>query len=390
MKILYVVSGFAPAWGLGGVVRSSYELSKKMALKGHDVTVYATDIFDHKTRIDYKYKNWDGVKAYYFRTCSNFLAKRQINFSPQLAYELLNNIKNFDIVHIHEYRTVNSTLAAYFAKKNNVPYILQARGALPTYIGRKNFKRVYDLLFGYNILNNVSKVIALNKMEAEQYKFMGIDESKIEIVPNAINISKYENLPDKGSFKTKYNIKDDEEFILYLGRIHKIKGIDILVDAFSDLSKEFNNLKLVIVGPDDDGSLQNLKEMVENLNLGNKVLFTGPLYESEKLEAYIDSEVYVLPSIYEIFSNTVIEACFCGTPVVITDRCGIADFIDGRAGCVVGYDKDQLYQGIYEILTNEKLKEKFGLEGPRLIIEKFSLDNTANKVEDVYNKLLGR
>ena len=119
MKILYVVSGFAPAWGLGGGVRTSYELSKEMASRGHDIVVYTTDILDHKSRINYRYKNWEGVKTYYFKTISNYLQKA-VQFAPKVYY-LMRNISSFNIVY-YEYRTVNCTLTAYFLKESHILY----------------------------------------------------------------------------------------------------------------------------------------------------------------------------------------------------------------------------------------------------------------------------
>ncbi|GAI33437.1 unnamed protein product, partial [marine sediment metagenome] len=87
---------------------------------------------------------------------------------------------------------------------------------------------------------------------------------------------------------------------------------------------------LVFVGP-DDGYLPALKKLVKELMIEEKVLFTGPLFGKEKLEAYVDADVYVLPSSYEIFGLTVLEACACGTPVVVTEACGLANWVDQRA-----------------------------------------------------------
>jgi len=224
-------------------------------------------------------------------------------------------------------------------------------------------------------------------MEAEQYKGMGVSEDKIEIIPYGIDLSVFDNLPERGEFRRKYDLGSAQRIILYLGRIHQIKGLDLLAQAFTDLSKALSNIKLVIVGP-DDGYLPALKKLITDLGINDKVLFTGPLYRQGKLEAYVDADVYVLPSIYEIFSITLLEAFACGTPVIATDRCGIADVINGQAGLVVPYDKEQLQQALLHMLDDHKMRLQFSERGKLLVREKFDWEKIAEQVERVYEDIL--
>jgi glycosyltransferase involved in cell wall biosynthesis len=160
-----------------------------------------------------------------------------------------------------------------------------------------------------------------------------------------------------------------------------------LVKAFADLSKPLNDIKLVIVGP-DDGYLPPLKQLIADLGISDKVLFTRPLYGQEKLKAYVDADVYVLPSVYETFPIAVLESWACGTPVVVTDRCGIADVIDGQAGLVVPYDKEQLQHTLLHMLDDDKMRLRFGEKGKLLVREKFSWGKIAEQVERVYKQIL--
>jgi glycosyltransferase involved in cell wall biosynthesis len=220
-------------------------------------------------------------------------------------------------------------------------------------------------------------------MEAEQYSDRGIDKHKIEVVPNGIDLSEFENLPNRGEFKRKYGLESDQRIIFYLGRIHKIKGLDLLVKAFADLPQPLDDVKLVIVGP-NDGYLPSLKKLVAHLEISKKVFFTGPLYGQEKLSAFVDADVYVLPSAYEIFGIAVLEALACGTPVIVTDRCGIADVIDNQVGLVVPYDKEQLSNAILRLLGDDKMQQQFGERGKLLVRERFNWEKIAEQMENVY------
>ena len=389
MRILQVTPTFVPS-KFGGVKVVSYTLSKALVKKGHEVTVYTTDAdMGHSRLRNIKnIKNLEGLNVIYFKNINNWLAFKYRLFLPLgMGSAIRKDITNFDIIHLHDYRSFLCGITHHYAKKCGIPYVLQAHGSvLPTF-QKQRLKKIFDLFFGYRILKDATKVIALTKTEAEQYKKMGVDEDKIEIVPNGIDLSEYENLPEKGEFRKKYGIREDEKIISYLGRIHKIKGVDLLVKAFADLTKDLEDVRLVIVGP-DDGFLSTLKRQIGDLKCGDKVLFTGPLFERDKLEAYVDADVYVLPSVYEIFGITVLEAWACGTPVIVTARCGIADIIDGKVGCVVGYDKDQLRVAILKILSDEGLRRRFGKEGKSLVIEKFGWAEVILDVEKIYLRLI--
>jgi glycosyltransferase involved in cell wall biosynthesis len=108
-----------------------------------------------------------------------------------------------------------------------------------------------------------------------------------------------------------------------------------------------------MAGPDEgNGFRQRLEAMASQLGLNGRVLFTGPLYGDAKLAAYRDADVFVLPSQNENFGNTAAEAVACGTPVIVTDRCGIAPLVDQRAALVVPHDSASLEAGLARILED--------------------------------------
>jgi glycosyltransferase involved in cell wall biosynthesis len=394
MKILQVVSYFYPAWSYGGPPRVVYELSKELARRNHEVTVYTTDSLDPKNRIEtashMEPVELEGMRVYYFRNLSNWLAGTHHMFlPPSLIRAARHHLKEFDVIHLNEARTMVHLPVQHYAERYGIPYILQAHGSLPRMMAKQGFKQVYDRLWGFRTLRGASKVIALTKAEAEEYKDMGVSEDRIEVIPNGINLSEFENLPERGKFRRKYSLNDSQKMILYLGRMHKIKGLDLLAEAFAGFSSTFNDVNLVISGS-DDGYFTTLKELVKSLKIEEKVLFTGPLYGRDKLEAYIDADVCVLPSLHEGFPVSVLEAGVCGKPVIVTDRCNVADMVNNEMGLTVSYDKNQLQGALAYLLNDKGKRQDFGQHGAELVHREFSWSHIAERVERLYQTVVDK
>ncbi|MDL2247067.1 glycosyltransferase, partial [Methanobrevibacter sp. OttesenSCG-928-K11] len=316
MKILHVVPSFAPCFQGGGVVNASYEIAKEQVKKGHDVTVYTTDNCTERLNFENNYNvDLDGIKVYYFKNISNkFKNTFTIDTPIKLPIFLKNEINNFDIIHIHEHRHSLAIITVKYALNNNIPYVIQAHGSVLPFFQKESLKNIFDKLWGFNILHNASKVFALTDIEKDQYLEMGVKEENIEIVPLGINLDDYSKLPDKKSFRLKYNIKEDEILLVFIGRIHKIKGLDLLIKTMNLLKEE--NIKLAIVGS-DYGFLDEVKTLVNDFSLEDKVIFTGPLFDKEKKEALISSDIFIMPSRYESFTTSGLEAMACGIPLVL-------------------------------------------------------------------------
>jgi glycosyltransferase involved in cell wall biosynthesis len=174
--------------------------------------------------------------------------------------------------------------------------------------------------------------------------------------------------------------------ILFLGRLHPIKGVDLLIRAFEIVSKEIDNCVLVIAGP-DDGSLSGLKALAEELNLCEKVLFTGPLYDKEKFAVYRDSDIYVLPSYYETFPMTVLEAWEFKMPVVVTENCGIKDLVHD-SGQVVQPNPYDLAAALREYLQLDSLRYRHGQNGYNKLHESLSIQATVENIFNIYQDVI--
>ncbi|MFC2021448.1 glycosyltransferase [Chloroflexota bacterium] len=388
MKILQIMPSFVPS-RFGGV-SLFYNLSKNLVKRGHEVVVYTTDIKDRYSRLsDIRgVTDIDGIKVHYFRNVSNSLATEyRLSMPRGMLATVKRELRNFDIIHLHNVRTFHNIIVHHYARKYGIPYVLQAHGSLVTFFQKRWQKRIFDVIWGQRILRNAAKLLAVTSIEAEQYRNIGIGEDKIEVIPNGLELSEFDNLPGRGEFRRKYGLNDAQKVVLYLGRIHRTKGLDLLVRAFAEISKLSNNVKLVIIGP-DDGYLPSLKKLVADLGIGSEVLLTGHLYGEDKVEAYVDADVFVLSSVYEIFGITILEALACGTPVIVTDRCGIADVVNGQAGLVVSYDKDHLRDALRHMLNDDKMRQQLGERGKLLVREQFNWTKIAEQMEGVYQAVL--
>lgn len=388
MKILQVVSYFYPAWAYGGPSRTAYELSKELVKRGHEVTVYTTDSLDAQRRVDFpsgKVIELDGIKVYYLRNLSNWLAGRHHLFlTPSIIKSAHDNLREFDIIHLHEYRSIINIPVYHYARRYGVPYVLHAQGSIPKFATKRVLKTIYDALWERGLLEYATRVIAMTHMEAEQYRSVGVSEDKIEIIPSGVDLSEFEDLPQRGNFRRRYGLNKDEKLVLYLGRIHQSKGIDLLVKAFGSLSKRLDGVKLAIVGP-DDGYLSKLMNLIKDLQINrDSVLFTGPLYGRDKLNSYIDADVFVNPRAEEPFGLVLLEACACGVPVICSKGCGLADTLNGQGGVAIPYDEEQLEETLRHMLSNDQMRHDFGRRGKSLVREQFNWSTIAGQVENVY------
>lgn len=379
MKILQVISYFNPKFG--GDVNVCYNLSKQLVRRGHEVTIITTD-YGYNNGFGKDVMN-DGIQVIPFPTAVNF---GLFIYTPSINKWLKDHIGEYDVVHMHNFRSYQNASIVKHSRKNKVPCILQAHGSVLPFFEKTGLKKIYDLVWGRKILENISTAIALCANERDQYRKMGIPESKIEIIPNGLDLSNFANLPAKGSFRSKYGISEGEQIILYLGRIHKIKGIEQLIDAYIVLIKENKHLRLVITGPDEN-YLITIKGKIDAERPEIEPIITGPLYGEEKLEAFVDADIYVLPSIYETFPMTVLESWACGTSVIVTEGCLIRDIVRS-AGMVSSSNANELASCISYLLTHDSLRERLGEAGQELVNTQYNYETIIDRLESHYSDVV--
>ena len=389
MKILHVAHFFYPCLSAGGVVNASYQIAKMQA-RDNSVKVISSDAC--KKRLKFENGRYDvdvdGIKVDYFKNISNrFKLATMLDTPLGAIFRIKNQIRDFDVVHVHEHRQTLSIIVCYFARRYGIPYVVQAHGSVLPLFQKEGLKNIFDKVFGFKILHGASKVFALTEVEKEQYLKMGVEEDRIEIVPLGINIEEYSNLPEGGIFREKFNISKDDKLIIFIGRVHEIKGLDLLIDAFKELADSVSDVKLAIVGP-DDGYMDALNSRIAECGLSDKVIVTGPLYKREKQEALVDCDLFVMPSKYESFTTSGLEAMACGKPLVLTKNNHIHDWVDGSVGLACDDDKMSLKDAMAEVLFDEELSKKFGMNGRRLIQEKYNWDMINEQILNIYESII--
>lgn len=375
MKILQVIPYFAPRWG--GDVNVCYSLSKELSKLGHDVTIITTD-FEY----DQGYaRSLENVKVIPFRRVANL---GMFLYSPDMKGWLRSNIPKYDIVHLHSFRSYQNNIVSKYAKKFNVPYIVQPHGSLPRIVEKESLKQLYDVVWGNEILKSASKIVAVSGNEVGQFRQVGIPDEKITVIPNGVNYVSPTDLPPAGQFREQYSIHE-KHIILYVGRLHTRKGVDFLIRAFNSFVQTWtgDDVTLVIIGP-DDGYRSVLEGLVEQLGLSDKVRFIG--FIPSLAAAYQDADVLVYPSTYEIFGLVPFEALLCGTPVIVTDGCGCGELVkEAECGYLVHYgDVPGLSETLRSALEHPDANRGMVEAGRRYIEERLAWESVVKQVEVMY------
>ncbi len=319
-KILHVFDIFSPLGG--GTASVIYIMAQAQAKRGDDVAIYTTD---DKFDQDYA-SSLKGVRVYPFHCWTKWA-----NFflAPGVTAEAKRGLTSFDAIHFHCLRSFQNIVVSHYARKYGIPYIIDAHGSAARFVGKKDLmpamKWLFDMAFGRKILLGAAKVIAANQSQAKEYVDLGAGESKVVFMPSLRDTDQFSRLPERGYFRQRFHIAEPH-IILFLGRIHWVKGLDFLVRSFHDLTRRRSDVMLAIVGP-DDGFKHSIDKIIKELNLTNKVLFTGFLGGQEKLAALVDADVLVQTSRYEADAWVSFEALACGTPVIVSKNTGAGEVI---------------------------------------------------------------
>lgn len=293
-----------------------------------------------------------------------------------------------DILHMEAlWRCPHRWMADWKKQYKNKPIVCSPHGMLDPYIvqSQGKFKRLISNLFFQKGLEAVDCYHALCQKELEDIRAYGLKQP-IAIIPNGIN------LPDKTKI---YPRKDEKLHLLYLGRLHRKKGVDILLKALAEIKNEnldfLKKWHIDLVGWDHENCKVELGNIVRNEQLQDFVTFHGGLFGEEKLQMYATSDAYILPSHGEGLPMTVLEAWSWNLPVIMTPYCNIPEGFDAGAAIKIDDNISSVKNGLITLFTmDSKQREEIGRKGFQLVSEKFTWNASAQKMIQLYTWLLGK
>ena len=388
MKILHVIPSYIPAYQIGGPVKAVHDLCRALVLRGLEVFVLTTTAGLGKVPGPFPYQNKiDGVEVSYFPIG---LFKRY-NYAYGIARAIWNKVSRYDLVHIHSVFSYTTLVACIACHRSKVPHILNPWGALDNdMINLKNrmAKIAYIRVIEKNNLKGVSAIQVLSDYERRKLQELGFSQ-KIEIIPPGLDLSEYNK--QKDILRIRYPELKDKKIILYLGRIHPKKGIEILLEAFSQVIIARDDAYLVVAGPIDDYAKRMISFVKEKSPLNKRVIFTDILLGIDKVGAFHASDIFVLTSYGENFAIAALEALACGVPVVLTKEVGLSsDVEEYGAGFIVKQGVLEISEAIEKLLSNPNLREAMSLRGKSLVRERFNSDVITNKVIALYESVINR
>jgi glycosyltransferase involved in cell wall biosynthesis len=394
MRILNVTESYAPFYEFGGPPAKVEALSRGLVEHGNDVTVVTADWGVEKrmtgTQEEKEYRRspfgWEGedrgVKTTYLPT---WLRYRATSWNPAIGRFLNARLGEFEIVHIFGLYDLLGPAVAKECRKRKLPYVVEPIGMFVPIVRNVLLKRIYHSLYGNEMLAGAAKVIATSDQEASELTEGGLAKERIELRRNGV--MRPERLPERGTFRRKIGKNDQDLVVLFLGRLSEKKSPEMLLRAFASLpgQVEGRTLQLVFAGPDERGMEARLKGAARELRITERVSFVGPIFGNEKWAAYRDADIFVLPSQNENFGNTAAEAAAVGTPVIVTENCGIAPLLK-EAGLVIRHDESELTRAISKLLENETLRSQISAEA-RSAASKIGWEEPVGQMEALYRKL---
>lgn len=380
MKIVYTCSYAYPS--ISGVWNRVENIAKGMLRKGHEVHILTSNIIAGTDKIAEPYENYRGIHIHRFPVKLK-LSKFQLLFTGKKFNQILKKI-NPDIVDCQTYRHPEAKAALKYSLKNKVPCVLTTHAPfLPIEVRGKKLSflaKGYDFLIGKNILNKYSKIFRISDWELKYLFDLKTKKDKIIYSPNGV--------PEEFYRAKQKKVKN--QTILFFGRIEPRKQVHILIEAFSKISEKYLESKLLLLGPieNTDNYEEKLKKLIKLNNLEKRVLFLGPIYDIEKkIKVLNSSQIYILPSTWEGFPQTLIEMMSLGKCIITSNCDGNMEVIkENETGFLfkIGNTKE-LTQKLDYCLSHDTSKVE---KNAKKIAENFRWSKIVDDVEEVYKRLI--
>lgn len=400
MHILFAVHGYKPAYRLGGPIITLAETAERLTKRGHKVSVFTTTCNldqDLDVPVDQP-QDVDGVQVWYFRREQPL--KRLLPFVPYLSKStgylyshkisrtLDQILPEVDVVHAQMPFVHPTHAACWAALRHDKPLFYNQHGVFdPARLRFRSLKkRVFLNLVEKPILRKATTLISLTEFETQSYRMLGVSTPS-EVVPNGIETSRYwQELPRE--WDQKLGIASKDLMILFMGRLHPIKGADRLLKAFLKIEKNFPNAVLVMAGPDEFGLEETFKKQVSQNHLDAKVIFPGMVSGDLKKALLARADLFCLPSDAEGFSMAILEAMASRTAVLISPGCHFQKVQTSGAGVVCSLEPESIASSLQDLLNDRQHLGVMGREGLKLVRREYNWEDIVDKLVGIYEQAL--
>jgi len=386
LKIAFFLDNFYPQ--INGVVTSSLNTIFELARKGHEVCAVAPSLSKKlEFPADYFPFSLDIHKGFPALIYPDFI------FTSPFTKNFIKSMKKFnpDIIHFHAPLPVGyKALLCGKILKTPVVGTFHTFFAEPEYlsvIGMEKSRLLKSFCWWYSnrYFERCDAVVSPAQATAEILKQNSLSK-KISVISNGVETKKFKNF----KFNEKLfplTVKKNEEWILYIGRISKEKSIDVLINAFYEVSKQRKNARFLIVG--DGPFTDEMKKMVKEKNIEKKCFITGMIPNKNLLESGIikKMKLFVTASTSENQPMTILESMIFGLPIIGPDAKGIPEMIEGNGFAVKPGSIEDLAEKIMILLKNKNLYKKFSLKSLQLS-DKYDIAKTTSQMEKLYYSIL--
>ena len=295
-----------------------------------------------------------------------------------------------DVVHIHGLWQGHVRRGAREARIKQVPYLIAAHGmAEPWALQHKKWKKqLYLALVERRNLRRAACLHALAHPEIDHLRRLA-PWVPIAFIPNGVELDVFDKLPGRSVLEAQYPELRGKFILLFFGRLHVKKGLDLLAQAFSRTASRFPELHLLIAG-NDDGAWKPFSEQVSRLGLSRRVTYLGHVSRHEAGKVWAAANAFILPSYSEGFSMAILEALAASLPCLITSACHFPELAQAQGAIVVDATENAVTEGLSALLKMTGAERRqMARKGRQLVEQKYTWNQQATRLAAVYHWLMG-